>query len=122
MLEAVVGRQEDVLLFPDGRGMMRCEFLFKDLPGVAEAQVVQESLTHLVINIVPSVQYGGSEADMIRTRMRSRYGLGPDYQIEVRPLERIPRERNGKFQPVVSHLNIQSVAQGAARANNNVTR
>jgi phenylacetate-CoA ligase len=121
VLEAVVGRQEDVLLFPDGRGMMRCEFLFKDLPGVAEAQVVQESLTHLVINIVPSVQYGGSEADMIRTRMLARYDLGPDYQIEVRRLEEIPRERNGKFRPVVSHLNIQSVAQAAARANNNVT-
>jgi phenylacetate-CoA ligase len=122
VLEAVVGRQEDVLLFPDGRGMMRCEFLFKDLPGVAEAQVVQESLTHLVINIVPSVQYGGSEADMIRTRMRSRYGLGPDYQIEVRRLEKIPRERNGKFRPVVSHLNIQLVAQGAARSEDNVTK
>ena len=122
VLEAVVGRQEDVLLFPDGRGMMRCEFLFKDLPGVAEAQVVQESLTHLVINIVPSVQYGGSEADTIRTRMRSRYDLGPDYEIEVRRLDIIPRERNGKFRPVVSHLNMQSVGQAAAAANNNVTR
>jgi phenylacetate-CoA ligase len=118
----VVGRQEDVLLFPDGRGMMRCEFLFKDLPGVAEAQVVQESLTHLVINIVPSVQYGGSEANMIRTRMLSRYDLGQDYQIEVRRLEKIPRERNGKFRPVISHIDVQSVGQTAARANNNVTR
>jgi hypothetical protein len=96
--------------------------LFKDLPGVAEAQVVQESLTHLVINIVPSVHYGGSEADMIRTRMLSRYDLGPDYQIEIRRLEKIPRERNGKFRTVVSHLNSQSVAQGAAWQTTNVTR
>jgi phenylacetate-CoA ligase len=122
VLEAVVGRQEDVLLFPDGRGMMRCEFLFKDLPGVAEAQVVQESLTHLVINIVPSVQYDGSEADVIRTRMLARYDLGPRYTIEVRLLEKIPRERNGKFRPVVSHLDIQSVGQAVARTKNSVTR
>ena len=84
---------------------MRCEFLFKDLPGVAEAQVVQESLTHLIINIVPSVRYGGSEGDTIRKRMRSHYDLASDYQIEVRRLEKIPRESNGKFRPVVSHLN-----------------
>jgi phenylacetate-CoA ligase len=110
VLDGVVGRQEDVLLFPDGRGIMWCEFLFKDLPGVAESQVVQESLTHLVINIVPSVQYVGSEADTIRSRLLSRYGLGPDYKIEVRRLEKIPRGRNGKFRPVISHLNIGAEA------------
>ena len=121
VLETLVGRQEDVILFPDGRGMMRFDFLFKELPGVAESQVVQESLTHLVINIVPSAQYGGSEADLIRTRVATRYGLGSEVKIEVRRLEQIPRERNGKFRPVVSHLSGLPGAQAATSASNSGT-
>ena len=121
VLETLVGRQEDVILFPDGRGMMRFDFLFKELPGVAESQVVQESLTHLVINIVPSAQYGGSEADLIRTRVATRYGLGSEVKIEVRRLEQIPRERNGKFRPVVSRLNGLPGAQAATSASNSGT-
>jgi phenylacetate-CoA ligase len=117
VLEALVGRQEDVVLFPDGRGMMRFDFLFKELPGVAEGQVVQESLTHLVINIVPSAKYGGSEADMVRTRVVTRYGLGPEVKIEVRRLQRIPREENGKFRPVISRLTGHPTAHADSSSN-----
>ena len=81
----------------------------KDLPGVPEGRVVQESLTHLVINIVPSARYGGSEGDLIRTRVAMSYGLGSEVKIEV------PRERNGKFCPVVSRRTGQQAAQGAIK-------
>jgi phenylacetate-CoA ligase len=104
VLEALDGRQEDVVLFPDGRGMMRFDFLFKELKGVAEGQVVQEALTHLVINIVPTREYHESDASTIRERLVTRYGLGPDINIELRLLEHIPREKSGKFRPVISHL------------------
>jgi phenylacetate-CoA ligase len=104
VLEALDGRQEDVVLFPDGRGMMRFDFLFKELKGVAEGQVVQEALTHLVINIVPTREYHESDASTIRERLVTRYGLGTDINIEVRLLEHIPREKSGKFRPVISHL------------------
>jgi len=120
VLEALLGRQEDVIFFPDGRRLMRFDFLFKELQGVAEGQVVQESLTHLVINIVPSAVYAGSEDDIIRTRLVMRYGVGPEVKIEVRHLEQIPRERNGKFRAVVSRLNGQPMAQGMARASDSV--
>jgi phenylacetate-CoA ligase len=104
LLEALDGRQEDVVLFPDGRGMVRFDFLFKELKGVAEGQVVQEALTHLVINIAPTRDYHESDARTIRERLVTRYGLGPDMNIEIRLLEHIPREKSGKFRPVISRL------------------
>ena len=92
----------------------------KDLPGVPEGRVVQESLTHLVINIVPSARYGGSEGDLIRTRVAMSYGLGSEVKIEVRRLEQIPRKRSGKFRSVVSRRSGQQAAQGAISASNSL--
>ena len=92
----------------------------KEPPRVPEEQVVQESLTHLVINIniVPSARHGGSEGDLIRTRVSMSYGLGSEVKIEVRRLEQIPRKRSGKFRPVVSPLSGQQATQGAISASN----
>jgi phenylacetate-CoA ligase len=104
-LEALDGRQEDVIVFPDGRGMMRFDFLYKELKGITEGQVIQESVTHLVINIVPSSEFTEADVDVIRQRMVTRYGIGSEMRIEIRRLERIPREKNGKFRPVISRLN-----------------
>ena len=72
----------------------------KEPPRVPEEQVVQESLTHLVINIVPSARYGGSEGDLIRTRVAMSYGLGSEVKIEVRRLEQIPAREVVSFAPL----------------------
>jgi phenylacetate-CoA ligase len=111
VLDALDGRQEDVVLFPDGREMMRFDFLFKELKGVAEGQVVQEALTHFVINILPTREYHQSDADTIRQRLVTRYGLGPEMKIEVRRLDHIPREKSGKFRPVISRVRPRSTHQ-----------
>jgi phenylacetate-CoA ligase len=104
-LEALDGRQEDVILFADGRAMMRFDFLFKELRGIAEGQIIQETLRHLIVNIVPTREYRDSDSEAIRQRMVTRYGLGPDVRIDIVMLDKIPRERNGKFRPVISRLN-----------------
>ena len=104
VLDGLFGRQEDIIILPDGREMMRFDFLFKELLGVAEGQVVQESIDHLLINIVPSPQYSASDAETIQQRFVTRYGIGPEMHIEVRLLKEIPREKSGKFRPVISRL------------------
>ena len=71
----------------------------KEPPRVPEGQVVQESLSHLVINIVPSARYGGSEGDLIRTRVAVSYGLGSEVEIEVRRLEQFPAREMVSFAP-----------------------
>ena len=90
---------------------MRLDYLFKGLSGVAEGQVVQESLSHLVINVVPSPHYTPEDGEAIVQRIASRHGLRPEVRIEVRLLEKIPRERNGKFRPVISRVSHEPVLE-----------
>lgn len=119
VLEELVGRQEDILYLPDGRGMMRLDNVFKGLSGIAVGQVVQESLTRLVVNLVPTRDYSPTEGETVARRIVSTYQLGPDVNIEVRLLDDIPREKNGKFRPVISHVpqdQASEIAQRRGRA------
>jgi phenylacetate-CoA ligase len=112
VLTELVGRQEDVVVLPDGREMIRFDFLFKELRGVAEGQVVQEERDLLVINLVPSPEYLPQDAETIRERLAGkRYGIGPEMRVEIRLLNQIPREKNGKFRPVVSRLSRNSTGR-----------
>lgn len=104
VLEELVGRQEDILYLPNGRGMMRLDNVFKGLSGIAVGQVVQESLSQLVINLVPTQDYSPTDGETVAQRIVSTYGLGRDVRIEVRLVENIPREKSGKFRPVVSRV------------------
>jgi len=103
-LGEVLGRIEDTLFLPQGREMVRFDFLFKELRGVAEGQVVQEALDRFVVNVVPTPEYTREDAETIRKRMVTRYSLGPEIKIEVRELDAIPREPNGKFRAVINRV------------------
>ncbi len=94
------GREEDAVLLPDGRRTPRFDFLFKDLPGVMEAQVLQEKASELRIKVVPSKSHTEADYDTIRSRYAARIGGTMELRFEIVPS--IPREKNGKFRPVVS--------------------
>jgi phenylacetate-CoA ligase len=102
VLGELVGRLEDTVVGPDGRETVRFHGLFIDLPGVLEGQVIQESLSRFVVNIVPSPSYSRPDAEAIRARMVTR--LGAQVSVEVHELDTIPREPNGKFRAVISRV------------------
>jgi phenylacetate-CoA ligase len=102
VLGELIGRLEDTVVGPDGRETVRFHGLFIDLPGVLEGQVIQESLSRFVVNIVPSPSYSRADAEAIRARMVTR--LGAQVSVEVHELDTIPREPNGKFRAVISRV------------------
>jgi phenylacetate-CoA ligase len=106
VLADLVGRIEDTVVLRDGRRTPRFDFLFKDLPTVAEAQVVQESLDRITINVVPAPGFSVRDKEAIRTRMATR--VDPDILVDFREVATIPREPNGKFRPVVSRVSLDS--------------
>jgi phenylacetate-CoA ligase len=101
-LAEVVGRIEDTIALPDGRRTPRLDFLFKELSGVAEAQIIQETLDRLVVRIVPTPSYSPADEDAIRKRAAQR--LGSEITVEVHTVTNIPREPNGKLRAVVSRV------------------
>lgn len=102
VLEELVGRMEDAIIGPDGREMVRFHGIFIDLPHVIEGQIVQETRSDYIVNIVPAEGFGDPERQQVVERMRQR--LGKDIRVRVELLEDIPRTRAGKYPAVVSHL------------------
>jgi phenylacetate-coenzyme A ligase PaaK-like adenylate-forming protein len=102
ILKEVIGRIEDVVLGPDGRQMVRFHGVFVDLPRVVEGQIIQETLNHIRVKVVPAEGFGPDDAQVLAERVRQR--LGAQVQVSVQITASIPRTSAGKFQAVVSLL------------------
>lgn len=100
---SIEGRSSDNLITADGRRVFWLNPVFYELP-VREAQIVQESLTRLRVNVVPDVGYDSSVGDVIQERLQQRMGNVP---VEIQQVASIPRGANGKFRPVVNLIDAE---------------
>ncbi len=98
LLRGLTGRTADFLTARDGSrvaGISLIENTLTRTPGITQLQVVQESMDHLVLNLVPSSGWSEATADELRATFRD--ALGGGHEVEIRTLDRIPREANGKY-------------------------
>jgi len=102
VLAEVVGRVEDVLIGPDGRRVTRFHGVFYEIPGLVEAQVVQRTTRRFTVRVVVTEQFDEAGAAVIVARMIDR--LGSAAEVDVAPVDSIPRTAAGKFRAVVSEL------------------
>jgi len=102
ILKTITGRVEDVVVTPDGRHVGRLDHAFKDTLTVKEAQIVQEKLDSILVNIVPREGFGPEDEKRILRELRLR--LGEAIQIQIQKVERIPRTETGKFRFVISKV------------------
>jgi len=100
-VEEIVGRVEDTVIGQDGREMVRFHGIFIDLPNLIEGQIIQHTLTSFEIKIVTNGHLTPGESEMIRKRMSSQLG---SIELQINEVPEIPRNQNGKFQAVISHL------------------
>jgi phenylacetate-CoA ligase len=100
VLKRIEGRVEDYVLTPEGKKIMRFDYLFKDTTQIKEAQVVQEKLGELTINIVKRENY----SDTIESKLKSdiKEWISPSMNVNFKYFIKIPRESNGKFRAVKS--------------------
>jgi phenylacetate-CoA ligase len=96
----VDGRIEDYVVTPDGRWIGRLDHIFKDQLEVAEAQILQESAEAIEVRIVPRASFDTGAEESLVKEIRSR--LGDEIRIDLRRVDEIERESNGKFRAVKS--------------------
>jgi phenylacetate-CoA ligase len=101
-LKEIVGRLEDVIVGPDGRRTVRFHGIFVEVPGVREAQVVQERIDRIRVKVVASPAYGDDTVREIKKRIQQRFTDA--MAVEVERVEAIPRTAAGKYRAVVSLL------------------
>ena len=96
----VDGRVEDYVVTPDGRWVGRLDHIFKDQLGIAEAQILQQETASIEVRVVPRASFDGRAEQGLVQEIRSR--LGDEIRIDIRCVDEIPREANGKFRAVKS--------------------
>lgn len=101
VLKSIEGRTDDLLLTSDGRRVGRLDPVFKTDYPIIEAQIVQESLDHIVVNLVPAKGFTKNIQIDLSKRIQDR--LGP-VNVEIREMVEIPKGPNGKFRAVISKL------------------
>ncbi|MEM8961605.1 MAG: glycosyltransferase [Acidobacteriota bacterium] len=98
-LARVEGRNDDLVVTPDGRRIGRLDPVFKtDLP-ILEAQIVQDAVDHVRIRAVPARDFTVRDGERLQARARAR--LGPSMRVSLDITPQIPRGRGGKFRAVV---------------------
>jgi len=97
IITAIEGRDNDLLITRDGRRIFWLNPIFYGIP-IKEAQIVQYSIDHVVINYVAAEGFSPIMEQRIADGLKSRMG---DIEITFRSLETIPRSANGKFRPII---------------------
>ncbi len=104
-LHRILGRQEDVVIRPDGQVVTALFIAFEKVPEVAQGQIVQTDRDRLCIRVVRNPQYTAeSEAELLSCLRRF---VGPEMAIEFEYLTpgAFHEEMGaGKFRMIVSQL------------------
>jgi len=98
------GRQEDVLVLPDGRVVTTLFIVFDKVPGIAQGQVIQEEPNRLRVRLVRTPVYTDQSEEAFLHYLR-RF-IGPDMRVQLEYLSHgaLRRDTPGKFRTIISRI------------------
>lgn len=105
MLREIQGRATDFVRAKDGTVMHGLALIYtlRDIPGIAEFKITQESLDLTRVELVPGpgLDLEGAKQRIVR-EFRARLGTGVEVQVQA--VQGIPAEKSGKYRYVVSKV------------------
>jgi len=104
LLKSIEGRSTDFLVAKNGTVMhgLSLIYLVRDLPGVRQFKIVQESLDLTRIQLVTDANFDPAQLPNIERGGKAR--LGESVTVEVSLVDEIPPEKSGKYRYVVSRV------------------
>ena len=104
ILADVQGRSTDFIVTPDGRVMhgLALIYVLRDIPAVLNFKIVQEAKDRIEIKMQVSPEYNEDTRKKILTELTQR--LGADVNIRLEIVDKVEKEKSGKFRYVVSKI------------------
>ncbi len=104
LLREIQGRSTDFLVARDGTVMhgLALIYIVRDLPGVKQFKIVQESLDLTRILLVTDATFDQALISQIQRGAKER--LGQNVEVHVERVAEIPPEASGKYRYVVSRV------------------
>ncbi|MDP1902582.1 MAG: AMP-binding protein [Rubrivivax sp.] len=111
MLKEIQGRTTDFVVAADGTVMhgLALIYILRDLPGLQQFKIIQESLLQTRILLVTDSAFVASCVPDIIHKAQAR--LGARVEIVVEQVAEIPPEKSGKYRYVVSK--VENMPQGS---------
>lgn len=104
VISSIEGRVDDSVLLPDGSIVTRLGYVFQNVPHIKYAQIVQDTRTHINVNLVAAPEYNEETEQLILEKLRQRLNESVRitfHQVEEKDIIKTP---SGKFKLVVSKL------------------
>src|SRR5438067_9862436 len=105
LIQRIEGRDADYVLTPAGRlisGISLTENFALLIPGTAQVQIVQESITQLRIRLVVDDCFGDTSRVKIAELVRDTFGESVRHDVEL--VDAIPQEPSGKYRFCISKV------------------
>ena len=99
-LSRIIGREDDVLITPEGNRIGRLDPIFKTVSSLSETRIVQDTTSHVRVELVSARPLEPSEEESLRSGLRNR--LGPSMTIDFVRVPRLERTAGGKLRSVVN--------------------
>jgi len=99
-IREIVGREDDMLVTPEGHQVGRLDPIFKAVASLSETRIVQDTPNHVRVEMVSDAALAPSELASLRRGLSDR--LGPAMHIDFVRLPRLERTVGGKSRSVVN--------------------
>ena len=106
--ERVSGRTADFLYRPDGTpvfGISILDTFIIHIEGIRQAQLVQEALDRLVVNLVPDAGYGADAQAQLLQVLGEQFGS--QVAVDVRLVDALPQTQRGKYRFSICRIDAQ---------------
>ncbi len=105
LLERIEGRDADYVVTPAGHlisGISLTENFANLIPGTAQVQIVQESITQLRIRLVADDGFNETSRAQVAELVYRTFGAGVHHEVEL--VDAIPPEASGKYRFCISKV------------------
>ena len=105
LIKSIQGRTVDFLYSTNGAkiNLGNIANIFKNIPNtIIKSQIIQDSLTHLVVKIVVDDNFNNQHTNMLIDEIKHKFGNNMKANIEI--AEDIPREKSGKYSLIKNNI------------------